>query len=317
MPRPQRSNDLAISDTLAAVRRPQLAAWAPVVFVLLWSTGFIGAKFGLPYAEPFTLLLLRFGLAATLLVGLALALRAPWPRSPLKVLHVVVAGLLLHAVYIGGVFEAIRLGMPAGVTSLVVGLQPILTAIVAQLLLRERVAARQWLGLLLGFAGVGLVVGEKLLAGDAAHPLSAAGMLVACVALLGTTAGTLYQRRFCTDVSLTSGSAIQYLATSAVMLVLALSLESMRVQWSATLVATVLWLVLALSLGAILLLFWLIRQNAASRVASLFYLVPPLTAIEAFVLFNERLGALALAGMGLAVLGVALVLAPARSRAAR
>lgn len=303
---------MALSEPLAAKPRATLAGLAPAVFVLLWSTGFIGAKFGLPYAEPFTLLLLRFSLAAALLVGLALALGAPWPRSPLQIFHVVVSGLLLHAVYIGGVFEAIRLGMPAGVTSLVVGLQPILTAIIAQALLRERVAARQWLGLLLGFAGVGLVVGEKLLDGATAQSISAEGMAIATVALLGTTLGTLYQRRFCTDVSLTSGSAIQYIATTAVMLVLALSLESMRVVWSATLIATVAWLVLALSLGAILLLFWLIRQNAASRVASLFYLVPPLTALEAFLLFNERLGLLALGGMALAVAGVALVLAPRR-----
>lgn len=298
---------LAVTD-LAAPRRLKLVAWAPAVFVLLWSTGFIGAKFGLPYAEPFTLLLIRFALATLVLCGLALALRAPWPRSPSQIAHVVVAGLMLHAVYIGGVFEAIRLGMPAGITSLVVGLQPIITAVLAQLLLSERVSSRQWLGLLLGFAGVGLVVGEKLLSGDAAHPISAAGMACASVALLGTTGGTLYQRRFCANVSLTSGSAIQYIATSAVMLIAASSFETMQVRWSWTLVATILWLVLALSLGAILLLFWLIRQNAAAQVASLFYLVPPITAVEAFLLFNERLGLLALAGMALAVLGVALVI---------
>lgn len=300
---------MAITDTVPVTRsRLNLAAWAPPLFVLLWSTGFIGAKFGLPYAEPFTLLLLRFGLASLLLIGLALALRAPWPRTPLEVLHIVVAGLLLHAVYIGGVFVAISLGMPAGVTSLIVGTQPVLTAIFAPLL-KERIVARQWLGLLLGFAGVGLVVGEKLVAaGSAVHAITTAGMLAAVLALLGTTFGTLYQRRFCTNMSLTSGSAIQYIATSAVMLAASLSFETMRVQWSIYLIATVAWLVLALSLGAILLLFWLIRQNAASRVASLFYLVPPLTAIEAFLLFNERLGALALAGMALAMLGVALVL---------
>lgn len=301
---------MAISDTVPAQGgRVNLAAWAPPLFVLLWSTGFIGAKFGLPYAEPFTLLLLRFGLASLLLIGLALALRAPWPRTPLAVFHVVVAGLLLHAVYIGGVFVAISLGMPAGVTSLIVGLQPVLTAIFAPALLKERIVARQWLGLLLGLLGVGLVVGEKLVAtSSAVHAITGAGMLAAVAALLGTTFGTLYQRRFCADISLTSGSAIQYIATSLVMLGAATSFETMQVQWRLPLIATVAWLVLALSLGAILLLFWLIRQNAASRVASLFYLVPPLTAIEAFLLFNERLGLLALAGMALAMLGVALVL---------
>src|SRR3954466_14505348 len=241
---------VAITDTIpAASRRMSLAAWAPPLFVLLWSTGFIGAKFGLPYAEPFTLLLLRFGLASLLLVGLALALRAPWPRTPIAVFHIVVAGLLLHAIYIGGVFVAISLCMPAGVTSLVVGLQPVLTAIFAPALLKERIIAQQWLGLLLGLVGVGLVVGEKLGAtSSAVHAITSAGMLAAVLALLGTTFGTLYQRRFCTDMSLTSGSAIQYIATSVVMLVAALSFETMRVQWSLTLLATVAWLLLALSL---------------------------------------------------------------------
>lgn len=301
---------MAITNTLPAARRaPSLAAWAPPVFVLLWSTGFIGAKFGLPYAEPFTLLLLRFGIASALLVGLSLALRAPWPRRPIEVLHIAVSGLLLHAVYIGGVFTAISLGMPAGITSLIVGMQPVLTAILARTLMKERVVARQWLGLLLGLVGVGMVIGEKLVtSAGAAHAITALGMLSATLALLGTTLGTLYQRRFCTGMSLTSGSAIQYIATSAVMLVLASSFETMRVHWSLPLIATVAWLVLALSLGAILLLFWLIRQNAASRVASLFYLVPPITAVESFLLFNERLGLLALAGMLVTVAGVALVL---------
>ena len=309
---------MAITDTVpAAGGRLNVAAWASPVFVLLWSTGFIGAKFGLPYAEPFTLLLMRFSLASLLLIGLSLVLRAPWPRTPMAVFHIVVAGLLLHAVYIGGVFVAISLGMPAGVTSLVVGLQPVLTAIFAPALLKERIVARQWLGLLLGLIGVGLVVGEKLVAtSSAVHAITTAGMLAAVLALLGTTFGTLYQRRFCTGMSLTSGSAIQYIATSAVMLVAALSFETMRVHWSPTLIATVAWLVLSLSLGAILLLFWLIRQNAASRVASLFYLVPPLTAIEAYFLFNERLGVLALAGMALVMLGVALVLARRKERLA-
>ncbi len=309
---------MAITDTVPATGgRLSEAAWAPPAFVLLWSTGIIGAIFCLPYAEPFTLLLLRFGLASLLLIGLALVLRAPWPRTPMAVFHIIVAGLLLHAVYIGGVFVAISLGMPAGVTALIVGTQPVLTALFAPALLKERIVARQWLGLLLGLIGVGLVVGEKLVAtSSAVHAITTAGMLAAVLALLGTTFGTLYQRRFCTEMSLTSGSAIQYIATSVVMLVAAVSFETMRVHWSLPLIAILAWMVLALSLGAILLLFRLIRQNAASRVASLFYLVPPLTAIEAYFLFDERLGALALAGMALAMLGVALVLARRKERLA-
>lgn len=289
--------------------RRALTTGAPVLFVLLWSTGFIGARFGLPYAEPFTLLLIRFSLSTVLLAVLSVALRAPWPRTAAGFGHSMVAGLLLHAVYIGGVFLAISLGMPAGITSLIVGTQPIFTAMFAQSMLREHVAPRQWLGLLLGFVGVGLVVGEKLLGQSAsAQAISAGGMAAALCALFGTTAGTLYQRRFCGNIALTSGSAIQYAATSVVMLVLALTTETMQITWSFTLVATIAWLILALSLGAILLLFWLIRQNAASQVASLFYLVPPITALEAYVLFQERLGWLALVGMLFAAAGVALVI---------
>lgn len=298
---------MTITDPPAHAR-PTLAAWVPAAFVLLWSTGFVGAKFSTPYAEPLTLLLVRFSVATLLLAGLARALGAPWPRSPAKLLHVMVAGLLMHALYLGGVFEAIRHGMPAGIAALIVGLQPILTAVLAPALLRERVAARQWLGLLLGFAGVGLVVGEKLIGSDAAQAVSGPGLLAITLGLLGTTLGTLYQRRFCADVPLSTASALQYLATSAVMAVGALAFETMQVRWGLELIAALAWMVLALSLGAILLLFWLIRQNAAARVASLFYLVPPITAIQAFVLFNERLGPLALGGMALVALGVAQVL---------
>lgn len=289
-------------------RRQVFAALAPVIFVLLWSTGFIGARFGLPYAQPFTLLLMRFSLSALLMVVLSVAIRATWPTRR-EGLHSMVAGLLLHAVYIGGVFTAINLGMPAGVTSLVVGTQPVLTAILAQIALREQISPRQWLGLALGFAGVGLVVGEKLLAHTTAvQDITVAGMASALCALVGNTVGTLYQRRFCVNVPLTTGTAFQYAATSVVMLVLALSTETMHVVWSPTLILTLLWLVLALSFGAIMLLFWLLRQNAASRVSSLFYLVPPFTALEAYFLFNEQLGLLAIGGMVLAVIGVALVL---------
>jgi drug/metabolite transporter (DMT)-like permease len=275
----------------------------------MWSTGFIGARFGLPYIEPFTFLLIRFLIAAGLLAGLSLALRAPWPRRA-DLGHIVVVGLLLHAGYLGGVFFAIDRGMPAGVSSLIVSLQPILTAVIAQLTLGEQVDGRQWLGLLLGFAGAGMVIAEKLLAsGAAAPPIGGATLTAALIALVCTTAGTLYQQRFGGRMPLTSGTCVQYLAAAAAMLVASFGFESRQIVWAPQLLFAFVWLVMVLSLGAILLLMVLIRRSSAARVTSLFYLVPPATALEAYLLFGERFGPLALAGLLLASLGVALVVA--------
>jgi len=278
----------------------------------MWSTGFIGAKLGLPYAEPFTFLLLRFVLAAALLIGLVVLLRGAWPaRGMIK--HCVVVGVLLQSVYLGGVFGAIDQGMPAGLAALIVGLQPLVTAVLAQLLLREGVSVRQWIGLVCGLAGVALVVGAPLLepgANRAAPTPLALGLVV--TALLGGTLGTLYQRRWNRDLPLLSSTAIQFIAASGVMLGGALVWETMQVQWTAAFVFALGWLVLVLSLGAILLLMVLLQRTTAARVASLFYLVPPATALEAFVIFGERLTPLALVGMLIAVAGVALVLLRAR-----
>ncbi|MGQ9368507.1 DMT family transporter [Azospirillum sp. A39] len=281
-------------------------AWValmPGVFVVLWSTGFIGAKYGLPYAEPVTFLLVRMAIVAAVLAVVAVATGARWPGSAREAWHIAVAGLLVHGVYLGGVFCAIAKGVPAGVTAVIVGLQPLLTAALAGWLLGERVSARQWGGLLLGLAGVVLVVRDKLVL-DAGH---LAGIGLALAALVGITVGTLYQKRHCTGMDLRTGAAIQYAATAAVFGVLAPLTESMRIQWTGEFVFALLWLTFVLSVGAIFLLFVLIRRGAAARVASLFYLVPPVTALIAWLLFGERLGPLALAGMGLAVAGVALV----------
>ncbi|HEV7369132.1 DMT family transporter [Arenibaculum sp.] len=275
----------------------------PGLFVVLWSTGFIGAKFGLPYVEPLTFLLIRLSIVAAVLGLVGVALRAPWPKRPIDALHVSVAGVLVHGVYLGCVFKAISLGLPAGVSALVVGLQPLLTAALVGPLLGERVSGRQWAGFALGLAGVLLVVWEKL----ALDPGYGAGLALSVVALLGITAGTLYQKRFCSGMDLRTGTAIQYAATSALLLPLALALETMEVRWTSEFVFALAWLSLVLSVGAIFLLFALIRRGAAARVASLFYLVPPVTALTAWALFDERLGLSALAGMGLAAAGVALV----------
>ncbi|MBP2299267.1 DMT family transporter [Azospirillum picis] len=275
----------------------------PGLFVLLWSTGFIGAKYGLPYVEPLTFLLIRLGLVAVVLALVALASRAPWPKDWRSAGRIALAGLLVHGVYLSGVFLAIAHGLPAGVTALIVGIQPLLTAALSGPLLGERVSGRQWAGLLLGLIGVGLVVREKL-AVDAEH---LAGIGYAAAALVGITLGTLYQKRHGAGMDLRSGTAIQYAATSLVLAVVAPLTETMQVQWTGELVFALAWLCFVLSVGAIFLLFALIRRGAAAKVASLFYLTPPVTALVAWAMFGERLGLLALAGMAVAVCGVALV----------
>jgi drug/metabolite transporter (DMT)-like permease len=274
-----------------------------ILFVLLWSTGFIGAKLGLPYAEPFTFLLIRFGLVTAILTGVAVATRAPWPRTSRDVFHLVVTGLLIHAIFLSGVFSSLYKGVPTGVTALIVGMQPVLTAMCVGPLLGEKVSLRQWLGLALGVVGVGLVVQNKL----SLNPPEMGGFAWSVAALLGITAGTLYQKKFCTGMDLRTGTVIQYAAAGVAMLSVAPLIESMHVVWSGEFIFALLWLSLVLSVGAIFLLFVLIRRGKASSVASLFYLVPPCTALIAFFVFGETLGLAAILGMGIAVVGVALV----------
>ncbi|MBI2236420.1 MAG: DMT family transporter [Magnetospirillum sp.] len=280
-------------------------AGMPAVFVLLWSTGFIGAKFGLPYAEPFTFLALRFALLLVIL-GIAVpALRAPWPSARLAA-HLAVSGVLVHGVYLAGVFGAIHRGVPSGLTALIVGLQPLLTAVVVGPVLGERVTPRQWLGFLLGLAGVAMVLSTRL-SGISFAGFGWDGVAFALAALLGITAGTLYQKRFCTGMDLRSGTLVQYVAALVLLTPAALLFENLDIRWSLSFVFALGWLVLVLSLGAIMLLMTLIRLGEAAKVASLFYLVPPVTALMAFLLFDEALSPLALAGMAAAAAGVALV----------
>lgn len=277
---------------------------APALFVVLWSTGFIGGKLGLPHAEPLTFLLWRMSLVAVVLLAIAVWQKAPWPSSWRSVGHIALAGLLVHGVYLTGVFGALKQGLPAGAVALIVGLQPLLTALVAGPLLGERVSGRQWLGFALGLVGVTAVVWEKLSL-NIGSPL---GIGLSVFALLGISIGTLYQKRYCTEMDLRSGTAIQYGATGTVLAVVAPFIETMRVDWTGEFLFALAWLCLVLSVGAIFLLFALIRRGAASRVASLFYLVPPVTALMAWALFGEKLGPTALLGMGLTAAGVALVL---------
>ena len=296
------ARDTAATGAAAGLARPDTLLG--LGFVALWSTGFVGAKYGLPWAGPFDFLAIRFAIVAALMLGLALALRAPWPERRAAWAHIAVAGLLLHGVYLGGVFAGIDAGVPAGTTALIVGTQPVLTAVVVGPLLGERVRPRQWLGFLLGFVGLVLVVSEQLAVPGTDR---AGGVAAIVIALLGITAGTLYQKRFCPALDLRSGAAIQYTAAAVAMSAVAVAFDEQQVRWTGEFLFALAWLSVVLSLGAISLLFLLIRRGAASRVASLFYLVPPTAAAYAWLLFGETLGPAALAGMATIVVGVALV----------
>ncbi len=269
--------------------------------MFLWSTGFIGAKLGLPYAEPATFLCLRYVLVLAILLPLCWLSRAPWP-APRRASHIAIAGVLLQAGYLGGVFAAIHQGMPAAISALICGLQPLFTAVLGGWLLRERTSATQWAGLGLGLVGVLLVVGERV----SADALAAPAILLAVLALGSITLGTVWQKRHGAGVDLRTASAIQFMAAAVAMAPFTL-LETRSVTWSGEFVFALAWLVLVLSIGAIFLLLFLIRQGAATKVASLFYLVPPATALLAWPLFGETYSLVSAAGMALAMLAVWLV----------
>ena len=275
---------------------------APALFVVLWASGFIGAKFGLPYIEPLTFLMIRMIVVVSLLAILALATRPPWPGIS-GAGHSVITGLLVHGAYLGGVFVAIDRRLPAGLSALVVGLQPVLTSTIANRFLGEKVIARQWLGLALGIAGVYLVVADKTVAGEA----TLLGWVAAVVALVGITLGTLYQKRHGARIDWRAALIIQYSSAGALFALGSFLFETRRIVWTVELIAALAWLVFVLSLGAVWLLFFLIRHAAATRVTSLFYLTPPVTALMAWMMFGEHLGAFALVGMALCAVGVFLV----------
>ena len=297
------SNPAVISKS--ATKLSFLSMALPGFFVLLWSTGFIVAKFGLPYAPPLTFLLLRFLGVLVILLPLVLLLKAPWPVG--KIRHIAVAGLLLQAGYLSGVWCAIKLGMPAGLSALIVGMQPILTAFAAPLI-GESVRPRQWLGLLFGMLGVALVVAAKIhLVG-----LSLPSILLCLFALVSITAGTLYQKQFCPRFDLRTGTVIQFAASIIIVLPLALMFEGLnpgftQVQWTPRFIGALMWSVMALSIGAIFLLFALLRRSDATQVTSLLYLTPPCTAVMAWLMFGEAFNALGIAGMVVAVIGVIFV----------
>lgn len=273
----------------------------PYLFVFLWSTGFIGAKYGLPHAEPLTFLLVRYLLVIALMTLAAVATKAPWPKDRRHWFHIGVSGVLMHAVYLGGVFTSIGQGLPAGVSSLVVGMQPLLTAVGAGWVLGERVLKRQWLGLLLGMVGTVLVLSGRIKAGFGLE-----GLPAALFALAGITVGTLYQKRFCPSFDWRTGAVAQFIPAALATFVVASFTESFSVEFVPPFLFALAWLVIVLSLGAISLLNYLIRSGTAVNVVSLFYLVPACTAAIAWLLFGEVLSGVALAGMGLAIWGVYL-----------
>jgi len=289
-------------ESRRAVLADVASAAMPLTFVFLWSTGFIGAKLGLPHAGPFTFLSLRYLLAAALLLPFAILWHAPWPRSWADAGHIAVTGLLVNCGCLGACFYALSLGLPTAVVALIGGLQPILTGVFAGALLRERVSTWQWLGLGLGFAGVLLVLSDRLSLGSA-PPIAIAA---AFMGLLAITAATLYQKRFCANVPLRSGALIQLTLSAAVMLPIAAMTEGVAVNWNGEFVFALVWLAVVLSLGALTLLWALVRKGAAAKVSSLFYLTPPTTAVMGWLVFDERFGALALLGMAVVVAGVAL-----------
>lgn len=295
---------------VVSTRRDVAVASAPAVFVLLWSTGFVGAKYGLPYAEPFTFLAVRMVLAAALLALLAALLRSSAPRTRTQWGRAAISGVLLHAGYLGGVFWAISRGFPAGVAAVVVSLQPVLVAALAGKVLGETLRVLQWVGLTVGIAGVGLVLAPGLLA---AGGIPLTGLVSCLVALAAGAAGTLHQKQHGDGIPLLTGTAVQYAAAGLVVGAAALLTEDTRIEWTPEFVGALVWLTLALSLGAVLLLLLLLRRGSASGVSSLFYLVPPATAVEAYLLFDETLAPVSLVGIVVATVGVALVVRAPRT----
>lgn len=279
-----------------------IARLAPATFVLLWSTGFIGAKYGLPYAEPLTFLTLRMFFVVLVFLLIVAIVRPKWLTAQ-EWLHSAVAGSLVHVTYLGGVFVAISLGIPSGISALIPGLQPILTATIANRFMGERVSSLQWFGLAMGLVGVALVLQDRHVMSGA----TAAGWVAAFVSLIGITLGSLYQKRYCSQIDWRAGNLAQYIVAGVLFGLGALVFETRVVDWQPQFMLALAWTVIVMSVAAIGLMYWLIRRVSATQVASLFYLVPTVTALMAFALFNERLDMLAIIGMVICAAAVFIV----------
>jgi drug/metabolite transporter (DMT)-like permease len=285
----------------------KIKSFAPIIFVLLWSTGYVGAKYILPFAEPFVFLTIRYLFATLILVAIAKAigesLRISWPQVKQSIL----VSVFLHVIYIGGVFYAIFIDIPAGITAVIISLQPILVSAVAIPLLNEKMSYKQIFGLLLGFIGVTFLLIPKLFEGDLSIGFSAAGITACVLALLGTTAGYLIQKKGGADIPFLAGTAVQFAAATIIFAIAAVIFEPLKVDVTLEFILALAWIVIALSIGSIFLLYYLLRKGSASSVSSLYYLVPPLAAIQAYLFFGERINTIGLVGMALAALGTLIV----------
>ena len=276
----------------------------PGLFVFLWSTGFIGSKVVTQHAPPLTFLAMRMTMAAIVLVPILLIIKSRWPAKTTDYLHCAVVGALVHGVYLGGIFLAISHGTGAGLSALIVGLQPLLTLCLSVMFLAEKAGPLKITGVLTGLVGFFVVIIER----TGINELSTSSLLLCTASLIGISAGTVYQKKIDASVDLLPGVFLQYIGAFVALLPFAILLEPFDINWNTEFVLATLWLVLVLSIGAILLLMMLIRRSDAGNVASLFYLVPPLTSLEAFVLFGEKFSLIAIGGMLFCVAGVAMVL---------
>lgn len=281
----------------------KLSKIAPLIFVLLWSTGFVGAKYGLPYADPFIFLATRVLIAAAVLFGIAALTKSPIAIGAQAIKRSALIGFFLHACYLGGVFFAISKGLPAGVAAVVTSLQPVLVSVLAVRVLGEKLKVKQVIGLLLGLTGVVLVLGPSFEA-----EIPTIGIIAILVALIGSTTATLLQKKIGSGIPIVTGTAYQYLGSGVVLLAVAAISGGTSIQWNGKFILAFVWLIAVLSVGAILLLLWLLNTGSAASVSSLFYLVPPATALEAFFLFGEKVNTQGFLGIGITALGVWLVI---------
>ena len=282
---------------------------APAIFVLLWSTGFTGIRYGIPYAPPFTFIAIRMAIASVLLALIALAITKRFAHDLPTIGKSALVGVTIHGAYLGGCFYGVKQGMPAGITALICSLQPVLVSVFSSIFFHEKLSPRKWLGLALGLAGLVLVIAPKL-SGSSGQELPTVGVVAIFIALIGGTSGTLLQKKFGSGVEVLSGTSWQYIFTGLLLGAMSLTFEQGEsITWNGSFIFSLVWLVLALSIGAILILYFLLARSSAASVSSLYYLVPAATAIEAYFLFGETISLITACGTLVTIIGVALVVA--------
>jgi drug/metabolite transporter (DMT)-like permease len=296
------------------MRRLITTRTAPVLFVLLWSTGFTGIRYGIPYAPPFTFIAVRMAIASVLLAVISLGITKRFRYDLPTIGKSALVGVTIHGAYLGGCFYGVRQGMPAGITALICSLQPVLVSLFSSIFFKEQLSLRKWLGLGLGLVGLIMVIAPKL-SGASDQELPTIGVVAVFIALLGGTSGTLLQKKFGSGVEVLSGTSWQYVATGILMGSLALIFEGGEsITWNASFIFSLTWLIVALSIGAILILYFLLSRSSASSVSSLYYLVPAVTAVEAYFLFGEKIGLVTALGTLVTIAGIALVVRQGRAR---